>query len=184
LYFLSNTAKKFSYATLQKTASVKSLSSIKNYLDYYASAFIFYYLNKFDFSLKRQTLNPRKVFTVDQGFIRRIGFNFSANKGRVLENIVFLELKRRKKEVYYHSGKGECDFVVKQGLHITEAIQVTWLLNEENYQREINGLLEAVSEYNLTTGVLIYYDIEINELQLPETIQLVPVWKWLLPLKK
>ena len=179
IYFLSNIAKKFSYSTLQTVSSVKSLSSIKSYLGYYAHAYLFYYLNKFDFSLKKQTLNPRKVFTVDQGFVHRIGFNFSANKGRVLENIVFLELKRRKKEIYYYSGKGECDFVIKQGLHITEAVQVTYLLNNENFERETGGLLEAMKNYGLSTGLLLYYDKEIKENQIPGEITIMPVWKWL-----
>ncbi|VAW30678.1 Uncharacterized ATPase, AAA superfamily [hydrothermal vent metagenome] len=180
IYFLSNIAKKFSYATLQKVSSVKSLSSVKRYLDYYAGAYLFYYLNKFDFSLKKQTLNPRKVFTVDQGFVHRIGFNFSANKGRVLENIVFLELKRRKKEIYYYSGKGECDFVIKQGLHITEAVQVTYLLNNENLERETGGLFEAMKAYDLSNGLLLYYDKDIKENKIPGEITIMPVWKWLI----
>jgi len=180
IYFLSNIAKKFSYSTLQKISSVKSLSSIKNYLTYYADSFLFYYLNKFDFSLKKQILNPRKVFTIDQGFIHKIGFNFSANKGRVLENIVFLELKRRKKEIYYFAGKGECDFVVKQGTRITQAIQVTYLLNHDTQEREISGLTEAMQEYNLPEGMLLYYDREKNDRQVAENIKMIPVWKWLL----
>ena len=150
IYFLSDIAKKFSYSTLQKISAVKGLSSIKSYLTYYADSFLFYYLNKFDFSVKKQILNPRKVFAIDQGFIHKIGFNFSANKGRVLENIAFLELKRRKKEVYYFAGKGECDFVIKQGTLITQAIQVTFLLNNDTLEREVNGLLEAMKEYNLS----------------------------------
>ena len=180
VYFLSNVSKKFSYSTLQKTASVKSLSSIKSYLEYYAHAYLFYYLNKFDYSIKKQTLNPRKVFTIDQGFIHRIGFNFSSNKGRVLENIVFLELKRRKKEPYYFSGKGECDFVIQQRTHVRQAIQVTWVLSNENIEREIGGLQEAMKEYHLSNGLLLYYDTEIQGSQIPDNIRLLPVWKWLI----
>ena len=179
-YFLSNISKKISYSTLQKIASVKSLSSIKRYLNYFAHSYLFFYINKFDFSLRKQMLNPRKVFTVDQGFIHKIGFNFSENKGRILENIVFIELKRRGKEIFYYSGKGECDFVIKQGLHITEAIQVTYILNNETIGREIKGLLEAMKEFHLASGVLLYYDIEIEESDIPNEIELVPVWKWLL----
>ena len=180
IYFLSNIAKKFSYSTLQKISSVKSLSSIKNYLTYYSGSFLFYYLNKFDFSITKQILNPKKVFAIDQGFIHKIGFNFSANKGRVLENIVFLELKRRKKEVYYFEGKGECDFVVKQGTHIVQAVQVTYLLNNDNLKRETEGLFEAMATYNLTNALLLYYDKDLEENQIPEGITTLPVWKWLL----
>lgn len=180
IYFLSNIAKKFSYSTLQKVSSVKSLSSIKNYLTYYSGSFLFYYLNKFDFSIKKQILNPKKVFAIDQGFIHKIGFNFSANKGRVLENIVFLELKRGKKEVYYFEGKGECDFVVKQGTQIVQAVQVTYLLNADNLKRETDGLLEAMTTYRLTNALLLYYDKDLEENKIPEEITALPVWKWLL----
>jgi len=180
LYFLANSSKIFSYSTLQKISGVKSLSSIKNYLGYYAQSYLFFYLKKFDFSIKKQTLNPKKVYAIDQGFIYRIGFSFSADKGRVLENIVFLELLRRRKEIYYYSGKKECDFVLKKGMEITGAIQVTFNLNKENIEREINGLKEAVEKYHLKEGVLIYYDLELPGTELPQEIQLVPVWKWLL----
>lgn len=149
-------------------------------MSYYSHSYLFYYLSKFDYSLKKQTYNPRKVFAIDQGFIHRIGFNFSANKGRILENIVFLELKRRKKEIYYFTGKGECDFVVKQGLHITDAIQVTYLLNNENLEREVGGLQEVKDQFNLSNVKLLYYDIEINKQQIPPGVQLIPVWKWLI----
>ena len=180
IYFFSNISKRFSYATLQKISSVKSLSSIKNYLNYYSQSYVFYYLSKFDYSLKKQIYNPRKVFAVDQGFIHKIGFNFSANKGRILENIVFLELKRRQKDIYYFTGKRECDFVIKQGLHITQAIQVTYLLNNENLEREVGGLLEVKKELKVQNTMLIYYDIEINQEKIPKEIQLIPIWSWLL----
>ncbi len=180
LYFFANTAKLFSYSTLQKISGVKSLSSINEYLHYYSQSYLFYYLRKFDYSVKKQMLNPRKVYSVDQGFATRIGFNFSSNKGRILENLVFLELLARKKEVFYYSGKGECDFVLKQALNITQAIQVCYILTKENYDREIFGLTEAINEFNLSKGLLIVYDSEINESNLPNEIELVPVWKWLL----
>jgi len=180
LYFLANNSKIFSYSTLQKISGVKSLSSIKSYLDYYAQSFLFFYLKKFDFSVKKQTLNPKKVYSVDQGFINRIGFSFSANIGRVLENIIFLELLRRNKEIYYYSGKKECDFVLKSGMDITAAIQVTYMLNKENIEREVSGLTEAMETYNLAEGLLIYYNMELTESQLSPKIKLVPVWKWLL----
>jgi predicted AAA+ superfamily ATPase len=180
LYFLANSSKIFSYATLQKISGVKSTSSIKDYLQYFNQSFLFFYLKKFDYSVKKQTLNPKKAFSIDQGFIHRIGFNFSANKGRILENIVYLELLRNNKDVYYYSGKTECDFVIKQGLTIVQAIQVTYNLNKENMEREIAGLKEAIKEFNLKKGLLIYYDNEIEEQKLPENIEVLPVWKWLL----
>ncbi|NOY50133.1 MAG: ATP-binding protein [Chlorobi bacterium] len=180
LYFAANVGKLFSYATLQKISGVKSLSSIKNYLHYYAQSYLFFYLKKFDFSVKKQIMNPKKVYTIDTGFASRIGFNFSENKGRILENIVFLELLRRAKDVFYHSAKNECDFVVKQGLEIVEAIQVSYLINDNNEQREYAGLQEAMQTYKLQKGLLLTYDTEKTVAVGTKEIKIVPVWKWLL----
>lgn len=185
LYFMSNIGKLFSYSTLQNISGVKSLSSIKAYLDYYSQTYLFFYLKKFDFSIKKQILNPKKVYVIDQAFATRIGFNFSENKGRILENIVFLELKRRNKEIYYHHGKHECDFVVKEDCKINEAIQVCYFIDQNNESRERGGLLEAMRTYNLEKGIILTYDQEYSfEIEsLP--VDVVPVWKWLLrPLTK
>lgn len=83
-------------------------------------------------------MNPKKVYTIDHTFSNRLGLNFSQNNGRILENIVFIELLRRQKEVYYYLGKHECDFLVKDGLNIVQAIQVCWQLDTDNFEREVN----------------------------------------------
>ena len=126
-------------------------------------------------------MNPKKVFTIDQAFTHRLGFNFSENKGRILENIVFLELRRRGKEVYYHSGKKECDFVVKEGLDIVEAIQVAYAVNVNNHEREYQGLQEAMNTYNLKEGLMLIYDIDESFIPNNVGIKVIPVWKWLFP---
>ena len=180
LYFASNIGKLFSYSTLQEISGVKSLSSIKDYLFYYEQSYLYFYLKKFDYSVKKQIMNPKKVYTIDPAFAHRLGFNFSENKGRILENIVFLELLRRGKEVYYHSGKKECDFLVKEGLTIVEAIQVAYQLNSSNYERENQGLHEAMNTYDLKQGLILTYNA--NESFIPDNpgIKNLPVWQWLL----
>jgi len=180
LYFAANVAKLFSISTLQKITGIKSTASINDYLNYYAQSFLFYYVRKFDYSVKKQILNPRKVYAVDQGFASRIGFNFSANKGRILENIVYLQLLRKGLEVFYFTGKGECDFVIKQGIEIKQAIQVCHSLTPDNFDREITGLLEAVEKFDLPKGLLLVYETDIKPELIPERITVVSVWKWLL----
>jgi len=180
LYFASNVAKLFSISTLQKISGIKSTASINDYLNYYAQSFLFYYVRKYDYSVKKQIFNPRKIFAVDQGFANRIGFNFSANKGRILENIVYLQLLRKGLEIFYYTGKGECDFVIKLGMDIKQAIQVCYSLTKENYEREINGLLEAVKEFNLRQGFLIVYDTDIKPNLIPDNIKVIYIWQWLL----
>ena len=180
LYAMSNIGKLFSYSTLQKISSIKSRSTIKTYLEYYNQSYLLFYLSKFDYSVKKQIMNPKKMYVIDQGFSSQIGFNFSANKGRILENVVFLELKRRGKEIYYHSKKNECDFVVKEGLEIVEAIQVCYDLNFENEKRELAGLIEAVKTYDLETGIILTMDQDKTIEHKGFEIQLTPVWKWLI----
>lgn len=180
LYFASNIGRLFSYSTLQEISGVKSTSSIKDYLYYYEQSYLFFFLRKFDYSVKKQIMNPRKVYAIDTAFAHRLGFNFSENKGRLLENLVFIELLRRGKEVYYHSGKTECDFLVKEGLEIVEAMQVTYTLDETNFEREINGLLEAMHTYKLSRGTLFCFDTIDTDKPVPEGIDVLPVWRWLL----
>jgi len=182
LYFASNVGKLFSYSTLQSISRIKSLSSVKDYLGYYEQSYLFFFLKKFDYSVKKQIMNPKKVYAIDQGFIHRLGFNFSENKGRILENIIFLELLRRGKEVYYYSGNLECDFLIKKGLQIIEAIQVVYSLTNENYNREYNGLKEAMETHHLKHGLIVIIDIDLHQDKRVEQneIKIVEAWRWLL----
>ena len=180
LYFASNIGKLFSYATLKQISGVKSLSSIKDYLYYYEQTYLFFYLKKFDYSVKKQIMNPKKVYMIDTGFANRLGFNFSQNKGRLLENMVFLELQRRGKEVFYFSDKFECDFLIREGLEIVEAIQVAYQLEASNYEREFRGLADAMSAYNIKRGLLITYDVVDSIVSENDGVEIIPIWRWLL----
>ena len=180
LYFASNIGKLFSYSTLQEISGVKSLSSIRDYLSYYEQSYLYFYLKKFDYSVKKQVMNPKKVYTIDQAVAHRLGFNFSENRGRVLENIVYLELRRRGKEIYYHSGKKECDFLVKEGLGVVEAIQVAWQVDATNARREFQGLEEAMTMYNLKQGLLLTLSSDNSMIPSHPGIEVVPVWQWLM----
>jgi len=180
LYLASNVGKLFSYATLQQISGVKSLSSIKDYLGYYEQSYLFFYLKKFDYSVKKQIMNPKKVYTIDTAFANRLGFRFSENKGQIMENMVCIELLRRGNEIYYFSGKNECDFLIKEGMKITEAIQVSYQLDKSNYKREFEGLKEAMAVYNVPKGTIITASGTENTDNVPESVQIIPAWKWLL----
>ena len=95
--------------------------------------------------------------------------------------MVFIELKRQGKEIFYHKQKHECDFVIKTGNKITEAIQVTLSLDNKNTkEREINGLIDALKFYQLDTGIILTEDEEEKLVLNHYTINIIPVWKWLL----
>jgi predicted AAA+ superfamily ATPase len=180
VFLLSNISKEVSLRNLSKTINIKNLSTVKSILDSFEKSFLFFFVHKFDYSVKKQIQNPRKVYSIDTGFVNEVGFRFSENKGRILENIVFIELKRKGREIFYYSEKKECDFVIREKTKINKAIQVCYELNDENRDREINGLLDAMNKFKLKQGLILTMDEEDELLIDKKKIIIKPVWKWLL----
>jgi predicted AAA+ superfamily ATPase len=180
-YLASNVTKLTSYNSLAKTLGVKNASTIKNYLQYIQNTYLIFQVSKFDYSVKKQIQNLRKVYFIDQALISKLGFLFSSEKGRLIENIVFIELQRRGMEIFYYSGKTECDFLVREGTNIVKAIQVCYSFDSpETKRREVRGLTEAMNEYNLEQGLILTNDYsEIINLN-SAVIEIMPVWRWML----
>lgn len=183
-YLISNCSKLYSYQSLQNISGLKSLSTIKNFIEYLETPFLLFNLPKFDYSLKKQIYNPKKSYCIDNGFVNKMGFRGSEDFGRLLENVVFLGLKRRGFELFYFKGDLECDFVVKSASKVVNAIQVCYELNEDNKKREINGLIEAMDMLNLKSGLILTHDKEDDLFVSGKKIKVKPVWKWLLQKQK
>ncbi|MCL7474727.1 MAG: ATP-binding protein [ANME-2 cluster archaeon] len=181
LFLFSNIGGIYSYSTLKKVCGIKSLSTIKNYIDYFQNVFLVYQVGRFDYSIKKQKVSSSKIYVGDNSFLKTVSFNFSENTGKRLENLVFLELKRRYDEIYYHLEKNECDLVIKENLKITQAIQVSQKLdNPVTKQREIAGLMDAMKKYDLKEGYILTLEEE-GSLELDDkNICIKPIWKWLL----
>ena len=180
-FVTSNTSKLISYNSLAKVIGVKNATTVKQYLGFLQDAYMLDLVPKYDVSVKKQLHNPKKVYGIDLGLMRQLGFQHSENQGRLLENLVFLELKRQSKTVYYHHNKSECDFVIKEKNNIIQAIQVCWTMHDvKTKQREINGLMDAMSTYQLKEGLILTEDendrIEIDG----KIINVIPAWLWLL----
>ncbi len=124
-------------------------------------------------------MNPKKTYLTDTGFAA-LGRAFTENRGRIIENVVAIELFRRGLEIYYFKNRNECDFIIKQGNKPAHAIQVCWELNSRNEKREIAGLFEACSSLNLTSGIILTYAQEDEREKEGMKISVIPVWKWLL----
>jgi len=181
---LSNPSSLVSMRQISATTHIKNLGSVKSILDAFESSFLFFFVNKFDFSVKKQTQNPRKVYCIDNGFPVALGFRLSDDMGKLIENLTAVELKRKGKEVFYHSDKNECDFVIREGNKIAEAIQVCYNLTEDNKGRETKGLIEVMERFKLKEGLILTYD-QTDEFKIGTIrIKVLPVWKWLLDDKK
>lgn len=180
-YLASNAAKRFSYNSLAKVVGIKHPDTIKNYIEYTESTYLLFQVMKFDWSVKKQIGSPKKVYFIDNAIINKVGFNATDNIGQLLENLVFIHLKRQRGEVYYHDDGVECDFIMRENGHIVFACQVTRSLSDpKTRQREINGLLSALNAYNLAEGMILTED-ETEEVVIEEKkIHIYPIWKWLL----
>lgn len=179
LFLLSNVGKKISFNNLKELLEFSNTSKVKNYIDFLREAYIFFTINKYDYSLKKQIVNKKKVYAIDTGLVNAVSFQFSENKGRLLENAVFLELKRRNKEIYYFEDKKECDFIIKSGRTITQIIQVADNLSDpRTRKREIEGLKLAMGKFNLAKGLIITYDAEEKIVEDNKQIDIIPFWKW------
>ncbi|MBI3334470.1 ATP-binding protein [Candidatus Pacearchaeota archaeon] len=177
---LSKPSSLVSIRQISSLTNIKNLGTVKSILDAFENAFLFFFVNKFDFSVKKQIQNPRKVYSIDNGIPSHLGFRMSGDKGKLLENLTAIELKRREKDIFYYSDKNECDFIIRERNEIAEAIQVCYNLTEENKQREINGLLGAMEKFKLRTGLILTQEQE-EEIKINgKIIEVIPVWKWLL----
>lgn len=182
-YLASNVSRLASYHSLTKVAGVKNPTTIKNYISFLEDTYLVFQVGKFDYSLKKQIQNPKKIYFIDTALIRKVGFSFSEERGRLLENIVFLALRRKHRDIYYHLQQKECDFLIQEGTTITTAIQVCDRVDDiSTMERELNGLREAMEAYNLQEGTLIIRDGKEKQMEYPDgrMIRQVPVWKWLL----
>jgi predicted AAA+ superfamily ATPase len=182
LFAVSNFGSRITYNKIRDVFQVKSVHTVKNYLNYLEEAYLLFQLNPFSFKIKEQIREPRKIYSIDTGLINAIAPKVTTDYGKLLENLVFLELKRRNSEVYfYHRPDYEVDFVIKNGLKIGQLIQVCYsLANSDAQKREKKPLLKASEELRCNELIIITLDEEKEEKTKGKIIKITPVWKWLL----
>jgi len=178
-FLVANPGTLFSPRKYSRTYGL-SLDAINTYSAYLEEVFLFFPVPKFDYSVRKQQLSPKKMYLCDTGFYGGTGFRFTENKGRTYENAVFIELKRKGYEVYYWRGEGECDFVVKDGTKLSTAIQVCYDIVPSAKEREVKGLLEAMDALKLKHGMIISENVEKSEKIGKKSVRYIPLWKYLL----
>jgi uncharacterized protein len=181
VYLATNISNLVSATKLKQYLGVKSTATVLEYFSYFEAAYLIQLVPKFSYSHKVQIVNPRKIYFLDNGLQQAIVPKFSEDLGRRLENMVFWELRRQGKNIFYfNENGGECDFVVFSNAQIESAIQVCYEMNLENEKREIFGLLEAMKFFELSKGYILTFnqsDVIITE---GKRIELVPVTNFFL----
>lgn len=179
-YLASNTGTVLSLARLRDLCGVKSESSVRNFLDQFRAAYLFPSVSRFSYKLRRQSLSPPKVYCVDHGMARSVSFRFSANRGAILENMVFSELMRRHEEIFYlrTAGGREVDFLVRDRGASTGLVQSCIDPTDPDTRcRERVALSAARDDFPLPPATLVSWDFEG---EVSPGVEAIPAWRWLL----
>ena len=176
----SSFAVKYSLTSFYKQYQDKfpfSKDLLFRYYKYFIRSMLIFEVKKFSESTYKRMRNPPKIYLVDNALSRRVT---SADEGRLLENAVFLELKRTGHEVFYFDESLECDFIAKNQDGDIAAIQVCLELSPQNQPRELAGLVTACKWLDRKEGLLITLDEEKELTKDGVKINVRPAWKFLL----
>lgn len=180
-YLVSNPGKPVSFRKLTTIANVRHEDTVKSYVEYLEKAYLFNILPRFDYSIRKQTVNLKKIYPADTSFTKYSGSLFSEERGRLLETVVSNELKRRGRDLFYWKDirEREVDFVVCEGLKPLSLIQVSERIEDEKVmKRETTALFLAGEELAVTDLILLTESAPA--LPVPEGIRVVSVLDWLI----
>jgi len=191
IYLISNIANEYSYNSLAKIGKIKSSHTIEKYFSYLEESFILFSLSRFSYKVKEQITSNKKIYCIDNGFIHANAFKASPDLGKLYENVVALELKRKELnndiKFYYwkNQQQEEVDFVIKEGIKVKQLIQVCFNIGDlDTKNREIRALIKAGKELKCKNLLIITEDTEKEEKEEwfgdKATIKFMPLWKWLL----
>ena len=143
-YLMSNPASMVSFNKLKEQFRLGSVNTIKSYIDYLQNSWLVFTLNLYDYSVKRQQIAQKKIYAIDTGLSKTVGFGFSPNTGKLIENLVFLALRQQTKEIYYYTTPGgyEVDFYLPEKRQFIQVAQN--LANPDTREREIRALNDAL----------------------------------------
>ena len=185
MYMLSNFCNPFSATDLASDLGFSSVATTKKYMEYLREPYLFYYLPRYNNRLKLMAKAPQKVYVVDNGFVTAKAFNLGENLGRLLENMVFVELIRRgydtEKSLFYYRSRNdkEVDFVVRSGHVVERLVQVCYdMTSAKTAKREINSLIECAGELKCNNLCIVTMGEECVIEERGHTIKVIPFIKF------
>jgi uncharacterized protein len=186
-YLVNNFASLFSimgYYNLLKSSGQKiSKDTVWEYVSWLEDVNFVKFVQFYDYSIKRRTVNPKKIYCIDTGLITAVASQFSENKGRYLENAVYLELLRREKEVFYWKDDAgrEVDFLITQRGKPKQLIQVASTIEDHKVrERELAPLVSAAERFKIDDCLILTDDQNTEVSSGGLKIKVRPIWAWLL----
>jgi predicted AAA+ superfamily ATPase len=181
VYLMSTIGTPFSYNSLSKIFDLSD-KTIKDYITAFTDSYLMFPIDQFSYSLKQQIRSLKKCYAIDTGQVNAIAFKFSENYGRLLENVIYLELRRRNFEVFTHKTENdlEVDFITKKNNELLP-IQVTQTLQAESTRkREVQALITTLKELSLKQGIIVTVDEEEEIMHEGYSIHVIPAYKFLI----
>ncbi len=186
-YLISNISNQYSSRKLANVLKFKSDVTLERYLKYLEEAYVIFALSGFSAKAGQRLRSPKKIYTVDNGFVASKAVQHSPDNGKLMENLVFTELVKNgfepNRELFYYKTRNgkEVDFTIRNGHETSELIQVCYdLRNSDVEQREIKALTEADEELKVSKLTVLTWDDEREVEKGGKTIKFKPLWKWLL----
>lgn len=186
-YLINNVTSEFSFRKISHILNFKNIATLQKYVSYFEEAYIISTMGRYSYKTGERLALPKKVYTVDNGYIAAKAIQFSNNKGKLLENMIFSELLKKgfkpNHNLFYYKTRNqkEVDFVIRENLQIISLIQVAYDVDDEKTKkREIKALLEASKELNCNNLMILTWDNENIQIAKGKKIKFVPIWKWLL----
>lgn len=183
LVLMSQYSSRFTFQSLKRILAINSVNTVKNYVGYIQESFIGFILEPYSYKMKERISLPKKFYCIDPALAATVAGSSTNDLGKVLENIVYLELRRRFEEIYYvHHSNFEVDFLIREQRKTNELIQVCWdLSNEKTRERELNALIAANSIYKSEKLKIITFENESADwVKEGVSVQVIPAWKWLI----
>ncbi|MDR2423937.1 MAG: ATP-binding protein [Prevotellaceae bacterium] len=184
-YMTDTIATEINYKKLAEQFSFGSTHTAENYVAYLRKAYLLLGIQKFSFKSKERIRNE-KNYVIDPAFIAAAKEGFSAkNFGSRLENIVCIELLRRRNQtfndVYYFQNGYEVDFVLSNNNKVVELIQVSADISAvKTFNRETNALFRASNELDCNALTIITLNENRTYLANNKTINIISVLEWLI----
>lgn len=154
-----------------------SKNQLYEFIEYLESAFVIRQLRKRKRSVIKEELTEKKVYFIDNGILRTIRVFYEEDYGNLLENLIFRELYREKRELHFYKERRECDFIIEGKIPIQVCYE---LRDEETKKREVEGLIDCMRYYGVKEGVIITLNNEDQLNMNGYEIKIIPAYKWLL----
>jgi len=186
-YLINNFASFYSLRKLQNALDLKSVTTVEKYTKYLEEAYLVFSLLRYSPKSVKRIKSPKKVYVIDNGFISAKAIQHSPDRGRMMENLLFVELIKHgfqpNSEIFYYKTRNdrEIDFVLKKGTEIVELIQVCYeSSSSEVEKREVKALTEAGEELKTDNLTLLTWDEKRVIKQNGFTINIIPLIEWLM----